>query len=89
MRGQRLDHVVGIDWWEDISWQTAASTDRSSALAWKSKDPTTCWIQVFSAGETGVERVVVDEGDSWIEWSVGDTGGVAGDEADPHPNGQR
>jgi hypothetical protein len=29
--------------------------------------PTTCWIHVFSAGETGVEMVVVDE-DEWEKW---------------------
>ncbi len=38
--------------------------NRSSALASKSNEPITCWIHVFSAGETGVEkRVAVDEGE--------------------------
>jgi hypothetical protein len=53
---------MGLDWWEE-SWHTAVKTDKSSALVEKNKDPTTCWINVFSAGETGEERVVGDEGE--------------------------
>ncbi len=41
--------------------------DRYKALAKKSKDLTTCWIQVLSAGKTGVERVV-EEGERLGDW---------------------
>jgi hypothetical protein len=53
------------------SLQTTVRRERSSALAYKNKDPTTCWIHVFLPKETGVERVVVDEGERWRENSVG------------------